>query len=177
MLWSVPLRHGGGEGRGRCTDVWSLAEQIYVATRFNGVCPNFWIDVRDPPRGKMIRLNNFEQAVLDKLLDGDHAALKVLRLQANGARIAKREVSPVGFYCDFEVDVAAAVARGNFHIGDVHASILGLTRGAGFVLFVESGRIAMLEGYTYDEPWPDRVGAFSLFYTDPDRKVELAKLR
>ena len=51
-----------------------------------------------------------------------------------------------------------------------------LAHGAGFVLFIRGGRLSMLEGYTYDEPWPDQVRGFSLRYSDPERKAELAKL-
>jgi hypothetical protein len=44
--------------------------------------------------------------------------------------------------------------RGDFHIGDVSGELEGLANGAGFVLFIRDGRLKMLEGFTFDEPWP-----------------------
>ncbi len=124
----------------------------------------------------MTELTDLEQAVLGKLLEGDNTVLATLREQAGRARLTKRENTGAGFYCDIEVDGDAPTVRGDFHLGDVQAEIRGLDHGAGFVLFVRDGRINMLEGYTYDEPWPDRVTDFSLRYSDPSRKAELAKL-
>ncbi len=34
----------------------------------------------------------------------------------------------------------------------------------------------MLEGYSYDEPWPDVVRGYSLRYADQERKAALEKL-
>lgn len=124
----------------------------------------------------MVGLNDLERAVLHKLLAGDHPVLATLRQQFSQARLAKREYTGVGFYCDFEVDTDALTLPSDFHIGDVSAEVEGLANGAGFVLFVRGGRISMLEGYTYDEPWPDRIRGFSLEYSEPERKAELAKL-
>ena len=92
------------------------------------------------------------------------------------ARLARRECTGVGFYCDIEVDSNAPTVRGDFHIGDVHGELDGLAHGAGFVLFIRCGRVSMLEGFTYDEPWPGQIQGFSLKYSDPERKAELAKL-
>jgi hypothetical protein len=41
--------------------------------------------------------------------------------------------------------------------------------GAGFVLFLQDGMLDMLEGFTYDGAWPDRVEAFDVRrLTSPD---------
>lgn len=121
-------------------------------------------------------LNHLEHAVIDKLLAGDHPVLATLRRQAEHARVAKRENTGVGFFCDFEVNSDAPTIPRDFQIGDVHAEMEGLAHGAGFVLFVRGGRLSMLEGFSYDESWPNHVGAFSLRYSNPERESELAKL-
>ena len=37
-----------------------------------------------------------------------------------------------------------------------HPALASLRRqGAGFVLFIRSGRLSVLEGFTYGEDWPD----------------------
>jgi hypothetical protein len=124
----------------------------------------------------MNELNDLERAVLSKLLDGDHPALAKLREQVKGAKLTKRTNTGVGFYCEFEADGDTPLIERDLHLGDVQAEIPGLSSGAGFVLFVRGGRIATLEGYSYDEPWPRDIRHFSLKYSDPTRKAELAKL-
>jgi hypothetical protein len=124
----------------------------------------------------MASLSDFERAVLDKLLAGDHPTLATLRQQARDARVARRKNTGAGFFCDFRVEVEDPVVPANFHIGDVLADVDGLAHGAGVMLFIRNGRLNMLEGYTYDEPWPEEIRDFSLRYSDPDRKAELSKL-
>jgi hypothetical protein len=124
----------------------------------------------------VIELSQFERAVLDKLLSGDNEVLARLRRQVIQSKLKKREYSGVGFFCEFEIEPNAPSVDLDVEIGDVQAAIPGLAHGAGFVLFIRDGRITTLEGYTYDELWPDSIGKFVLSYTDPDRKTELAKL-
>ena len=124
----------------------------------------------------MFDLSEFEQAVVDKLLAGEHVVLATLRRQSECVRVTKRDHSSVGFFCDLEVEVGGPILSGDFQIGDVHAELEGVAHGAGFVLFVRGGRLSLLEGYTYDEPWPNPVRGYSLTYSDPIRKLELARL-
>jgi hypothetical protein len=48
-------------------------------------------------------------------------------------------------------------------IGDVGAEIAGLQLGAGFLLFIRDGVVSFLEGFTYDESWPERTDEFRIF--------------
>jgi hypothetical protein len=120
-------------------------------------------------------LTEFEQAVVDKLLAGAHPTLAVLRTQAERARLISREYTGVGFYLDFEVppDAPTLSSVAAFAFGDVEATIDGLQNGAGFVLFVEGGRLSMLEGYSYDEPWPAEARKFTLSYHQEPRQIPL----
>ncbi len=124
----------------------------------------------------MTGLTDLEQAVLQKLLIGNHPVLETLRQQVEQARLASREYTGVGFYCNIEIPESAPEVSRDLQLGDVHAEIEGLKRGAGFVLFVSDGRVKTLEGYTYDEPWPDTVQAYSIRYSAPSREAEFAKL-
>jgi len=125
----------------------------------------------------MLGFNDLEHAVLNKLLAGDHPVLEVLRQQFTQARLAKRVQTGKGFYCEIEVDADAPKVRTDFHLSDVDGDIEGLSHGAGFVLFVRDGCLSMLEGYAYDEPWPDTIRKFSLEYGEPERLAELSKLK
>jgi hypothetical protein len=46
------------------------------------------------------------------------------------------------------------------------AEIAGLERGVSFVLFVRDGMLDFLEGFTFDEPWPDRIDDYSVDSAD-----------
>jgi hypothetical protein len=123
----------------------------------------------------MAGLNDLEQAVLDKLLEGDHPVLTALRDQAARARVSSHECSGVGVFCSFEVsaDVPSLAAPRDFELGDVDASMDGLEHGAGFLLFVRGGRLAMLEGFSYEEPWPAEARNFQLSYRQEPRDLRL----
>lgn len=119
-------------------------------------------------------LSSLEQAVLDKLLAGDHPVLAALRAQAERSRLKSRKNTGAGFFCIFEVPPEAQRAGdARFHLGDVNAEVPGLTHGAGFVLFVTQGRLDRLEGYSYDEPWPPAILEFRLQYQHEPRRLEL----
>ena len=40
----------------------------------------------------------------------------------------------------------------------------------GFLLYVKNGVLSALEGYTYDEPWPDELHGLKLSYSDDPRR-------
>lgn len=46
------------------------------------------------------------------------------------------------------------------------AEIAGLERGVSFVLFVRDGMLDFLEGFTFDEPWPDRIDDYAVDSAD-----------
>jgi hypothetical protein len=123
-------------------------------------------------------IEQLEWQVLQLLLAGDDPVFVALRKQLELAKRRPREYSGVGFFSDFDVPRAAPRLPGNPSItfGDVIAEIDGLQHGAGFVLFVKNGALSMLEGYTYDEPWPQEIGKFELSYTGGKTR-DLAALR
>ena len=126
-----------------------------------------------------MNLEPLEEAVLKKLLDGNHPVLEALRQQLPAVSVKARESTGAGFYTEFSIAEGARAAplqSGKLLFGDVEATIDGLKYGAGFVLYVERGLLHMLEGYSYEEPWPEHVIGFTLRYGDPERKTILSKL-
>lgn len=117
------------------------------------------------------RFSNFEQAVIEMLLAGDHPSLEVLHSQLEESEFT-RELTGAGFYLNFVVpDRCQTVTPPEFRVGDVDAKVKGLDYGAGFVLFVENGRLKVLEGYSYEEPWPDNIEEFTLSYSNEKRDL------
>jgi len=55
------------------------------------------------------------------------------------------------------------------------ADIEGLAHGAGFTLFLRDGVIDMLEGFSYDEPWPKEVARFQVRRSGKNWDLEALK--
>jgi hypothetical protein len=119
-------------------------------------------------------LNDLEAAVLDMLLVGDIPALALLRKQRQFLRVRTRKLTGVGFFTEFDLppdspnlSIATAIT-----FGDVLAEIEGMKHGAGFLIIIEDGLLATLEGYSNaGEIWPEVVSSFRLRYWRPQRDL------
>lgn len=111
-------------------------------------------------------MTTLEARVMEFLLGGADPVLQVLRQQLDASRILKRELTGSGFFTTFEIPEHAKHVEGDpsFEFGDVSATIAGLKNGAGFLLYVRKGLLHMLEGYSYEEDWPEEVRDFNVFY-------------
>lgn len=128
-------------------------------------------------------LTRLERDAISTILRHDHPIADALRAQLDVCRIKSRRFTGVGFFTDLVVPQALAIEDiGHLHLGDADADIHGVAHGAGFVLFIADGMLAMLERFTYDEPWPDVVGRCTvrpLDHIDPPdlRALDRAKRR
>lgn len=91
------------------------------------------------------------------MLSGTDPRLDILRSQSAAGSVAIREMTGHGFFTEFSIpeDCPIVTETPSFEVNNVYGDTEQLKNGIGFVLFVRHGRLAMLEGYTYDEPWPD----------------------
>ncbi|HEV7925823.1 MAG TPA: hypothetical protein VGR14_10725 [Verrucomicrobiae bacterium] len=110
-------------------------------------------------------LTPLEKAVLEMMLDKAGEPFETIRQQLAHASVGERKFSGVGFFTNFVVPEDIAVRRDlrSMEIGDVGAEIAGLQLGAGFLLFIRDGVVSFLEGFTYDESWPERTDEFRIF--------------
>lgn len=106
-----------------------------------------------------------ESAVLEKLLAGRHPSLVAMRAQLAAGHVIRREMTGHGFCTYFDVGDAPVLSNLKLRFGDVVGNIEGVNDGVGFELFIQAGRLSMLEGYAYEEPWPSRITKFTLNYT------------
>jgi hypothetical protein len=123
----------------------------------------------------MTKLTTLESQVLDMLLRGQDEVLMILREQAKQLQVSSREMTGVGFYTEFVVppDLPRVPGRPTFKLGDVNGTADNVSHGLGFLLYVKEGTLSMLEGYTYDEPWPDDVRGLVLTYSSKEgRKLD-----
>ena len=110
--------------------------------------------------------------VLLKILHGDNKYLKRLMKQLSQFKIKTREMSGVGFFYEFEVPDELSINEiGDMSFGDVIGEIEGVKNGVGFILFIKDGKLDMLEGYTYDEPWPPSIKSYTLNYMNDKRDL------
>jgi hypothetical protein len=97
--------------------------------------------------------------------------LTKLRLQLELCAVEKREATGYGFYTTLALPSSVPRTSGlDLKFGDVVGSTTGLVNGAGFLLYVKDGVLDMLEGYSYDEPWPSSIASFDLKYTKGDKR-------
>jgi hypothetical protein len=90
-----------------------------------------------------------------------------------------RTLTGTGFYTNFLLTHSAPTApvrQSRAAFGDVGATIAGLQYGAGFLLWLKDGRIHQLEGYSYEEKWPEHIESFNLEYFDSSRTKFMAEL-
>ena len=119
-----------------------------------------------------LQLTDFERAVIMTILEPSHPVMDALRKQLGACVVTGREFTGVGFFTGLHValDVPdAPVTRDRLHLGDVSASLAGLNHDAGFVLWVTEGRLDTLEGFSYDESWPDRIEEWAVTPMTPTR--------
>jgi hypothetical protein len=112
-----------------------------------------------------------EKAVMDLLLAGDDPVLEVLRQQYQFATATKRMFSGVGFLTDFQIPadmkrIEIEGVKSLFFLSDVGADFNGRSGMAGFHAQVKSGKLKVLEGFAYDEPWP-MLMSFDVYYKYP----------
>ena len=107
----------------------------------------------------MEQLTPFEQEAIATILRGDHPVFAALRKQLARCEVSEREFTGVGFFTTLAIpaDVPSVPLDRRLALGDVHATMNGVEHGVGLVLFVEDGRLALLEGFTYDGAWPDEI--------------------
>ena len=127
-------------------------------------------------------LTPLEHDAIATILRHDHPIADALRAQLDVCRIKSRRFTGVGFFTDIVPQGLAIEGIGHLELGDAHAEVDGVAHGAGFVLFVADGMLAMLEGFTYDDPWPNVVGTYAVRPLDhidpPDRRaLDRAKRR
>ena len=117
---------------------------------------------------------------MEMLLAGDDDALAILRQQLIAAEVTSREMTGVGFYTNFSIPLNAARIpnQPSFKLGDVNGKAKNVEHGLGFILFVTDGAIKILEGYTYDEPWPEELEDSSFEYSQgPERNIDEVRKR
>lgn len=104
-------------------------------------------------------LSEFERQIIEALVDR-HPQAVTLKHQAERSQVRSREMTGVGFFLHLQVDDSAERLHDvpdRLWVRGVSAELAGLAHGAGFAMLIERGAIHLVEGFTYDEPWPPEI--------------------
>ena len=106
--------------------------------------------------------------LMPMLLDGPHPALAALRAQYARVHVSRLNWTGVGFFASFEVPEDVPLADPpRMAGGDAVIELAGVPHGAGCVLFVSEGRLECLEGYCYDDEWPEDAAVLDVRNPSP----------
>lgn len=98
---------------------------------------------------------DFEAAVMQMLLAGDHPELGKLRRQYEQSKVRRRDWTGSGVFVYFEVpDNVQRTKLNEFHLGDIYIILTGYNTPADAIVFVKSGKLDFLECFVYDGQWP-----------------------
>ncbi len=112
-------------------------------------------------------LSELEKNVIKAILKSNdkNDMREKLFCQYKGLCVKKRTFTNVGFFTEFYDcdDIFLCEGIESLRLGGIHAEVSNLKYGAGFVLYIKNGRIVLLEGYCYDEKWPNDADIIELF--------------
>jgi len=107
----------------------------------------------------MMGADSTEERVLEMMLaESKDGRLGYLRDQMHSASVVKRTYSGCGFFTDLSVPETCAPVPGEFQLSGVSGTTPKLQHGIGFVLFVERGRLSMLEAFSIANRGPRTQG-------------------
>lgn len=100
-----------------------------------------------------------EKEIIRQILHEDQHWSYLLQ---NNHIIIKREFTGVGFFTYFAKIAIENQRTENASISKV-GGILNEKVQVGFVLFIKNSQLDVLEGFTYDEPWPESIESYEIF--------------
>ena len=103
--------------------------------------------------------NEFEKIIITDIMEQYPEYKQKLQAQFEKSVVLKREFSTYGF-STYYIVTASEEALGNnenLQLGKSQWKINGLQHGSDYILWIKNGFITCLEGFSYNEPWPDEI--------------------
>ena len=103
--------------------------------------------------------DEFEKIIIEDIIQTYPEHAEKLARQYNSAIVTKRTVNSPGFYTNYEIgDKTASLGDGvDLQLGENQWNVNGLKYGSDYILWVKNGFISSLEGFSYDELWPNEI--------------------
>jgi hypothetical protein len=112
-----------------------------------------------------MNLTEFEKRVLEGLIEGDPEE-DVFLAQIQGAFVLDRDYTGVGLFTKIQVSEDAPRLRENRGHYPKSAGMYlrhpELASGAGIMLWLDEGKVSILECYTFDGDWPKDESKFTI---------------
>jgi hypothetical protein len=123
----------------------------------------------------MKRLTKFETIIIEAIFkcNNENVYIEQIKRQYNEMKVVRREYTGAGFYTHFEIsDKKLSLGENvNFELGGIEADIKGFKMEAGFIIFIRSGFIDFLEGYSYVDVWNREKKIKQLYVVDSKGKL------
>lgn len=112
-------------------------------------------------------LTEFEAQILKAIIkvNSNKNLCEKLYKQVENITVVRREFTGCGFYTEFHVNSKNYKLdnKEKIMLGGIIAELSELEHGTNFILYIENGLIQTLEGFCYDEQWPDNTTIIKLF--------------
>jgi hypothetical protein len=123
-----------------------------------------------------VDISPLERTVVELAIAGDHPALAVLREQWATAVLVERSVTGAGLYATFKIGAGTRVLvmpqnRRRITIYDVLVEFPDIAP-VGSLLYIDDGKLDVLELFTISGPWPKDLSRFSARYDREPRPLE-----
>lgn len=106
-----------------------------------------------------MKYEEFEKIIIDDIISQYPEYSDKLRRQYDSGTVVGRNMTGKGFFTDYEIgDRSASLGDGvNLQLGENQWNINGLKYGSDYILWIKNGIISSLEGFSYEEPWPEVI--------------------
>lgn len=106
-----------------------------------------------------MKFDEFEKIIITDIIEQYPEYKQNLLSQLERITVQKRKFSTYGFSIHYAVTTGKDTLKDgkNLQLGKHQWNINGLQNGSDYILWVKNGLISCLEGFSYNEPWPDEI--------------------
>lgn len=104
--------------------------------------------------------SEFESIIIADIINRYPEYKVKLQKQLSFAVVKERRLSTYGFSTEFIINNSNEVTLGKevkLMLETDGWRVNGLELGSGYILWVHNGLISTLEGFSYEEPWPEEI--------------------
>ena len=106
-----------------------------------------------------MKFDEFEKIIISDIIEQYPEYKQKLQSQLEKITVQKREFSTYGFSTYYAVTAEEETLGDgeNLQLGKHQWNINGLQHGSDYILWIKNGFISCLEGFSYNETWPDEI--------------------
>lgn len=106
-----------------------------------------------------MNFDEFEKIIISDIIEQYPEYKPKLLSQFEKITVQKREFSTYGFSTYYTVTAREETLGDNVNLqlGKHQWNINGLAHGSDYIFWIKNGLISCLEGFSYNEPWPNEI--------------------